>query len=563
MLVIEVILNLSLLIAVSVLSGIILNYWQANELKGKLFQGILFGAVALLGMMNPFVLSEGVFFDGRSVIISVCTYFFGPIGGLVAMLPPMVYRIHSGGSGVIMGTSVILSSYLGGLLFYYLRTIRFKEIKLFHFLLMGIFVHAIMIILIITIPSAIRTDTINKMGFTIIIVYPLATVLIGKILFDQQARNNLVEKLSVSEEKFRSLANNMNMGVAVHKIILNQKGETEDFIFEYANDKYEEITGLKLNEIIGKKITEVLPSTPKKTIAQYGEVAISGKPWHFESYSRQRNIYFEAEVYKPSQDHFAVILSDISERKQAERNTINQNKQLSKLISEKDKLFSIVSHDLRSPMNGIMGLTSMIRDDIEVLTNDEIKEISNSIYRSSESVVLLVNSLLEWAQLQRDNYSFNPAKIDLVKVIANNFDLFTETAKAKNITLINLVNKTHQVYADAKMLDTVIRNITNNALKFTPKNGKIEIYAENQTNNKITISIKDNGIGMNNETIEKLFSLSGKINRKGTAGELSSGLGLIICKELIELNSGSIKVESKEGLGTTFLITFNTAPIPN
>jgi PAS domain S-box-containing protein len=560
MFIVELIFNLSLLVAVSVISGFIITRWKSSTRLGILLQGLLFGAVALIGMLNPFVFAPGIIFDGRSVVISLCALFFGPIAGLIAVCIALAYRIYLGGGGLITGISVILSSYLIGSIYYYRKRKRQKSIKAYELYLFGLFVHLAMIAAMAAFPSVMRVTVYKTMSFSIIAIYPLATVLIGKILKDQEENAALLTGLATSERQFRSLVNNMNLGLAVHKIICTDEGKVVDYRFEYMNEKYEEITGFRKETFIGKTVLEVLPETSLRTIQKYGEVARSGKPVHFESYSLDRNIYYEADLYQPIEDHFAVILSDITERKMAQKELFEKNKSFEKLIIEKDKLFSIVSHDLRSPINGIIGLTGLIVDETESFSKDHIREIAKSIHTSAGSIIQLLHGLLEWSQLQRGNISYNPGIENLFDSAVKCINVLYESAKAKSISIQCNIAKSINVFADRQMLDAIIRNLLTNAIKFTSKGGQVEIGASETDSDTITISVSDDGIGMNPEILSKLFSMTAKINRKGTEGELSSGLGLIMCKELIEKHKGKIWAESKENKGSTFYFTLHVHP---
>lgn len=557
MIIIDLIFNLSLLIAVSVLSVFILTRWKRDSKLGILLQGLLFGTVALIGMLNPFILSPGIIFDGRSVVLSLCALFFGPVAGLIAALIAVAYRIYLGGGGVVTGVSVIISSYLIGSVYYIRKLKSQKTITASQLYIFGLLVHLTMVVLMAAFPSTIRLIALKTVSLTILGVYPLATVLIGKILKNQEDNAALLSDLAANELQFRLLVNNMNQGLAVHKIICNEEGTPVDYRFVYMNEKYREITGFREEDVIGKTVLEILPKTSIRTIKKYGDVALTGKPFHFESFSRERRIYYEADIYQPSDTHFAVILSDISERKLAQREIVAKNKILEKLNIEKDKLFSIVSHDLRSPMNGILGLTGMIKDEIESFSKDHIKEMAVSIHTSANSIIQLLSGLLEWSQLQRGNISFNPQTVMLNVSVKKCISLLNETAKAKSISIVSDVPENITVFADKQMLDSVIRNLVSNAIKFTPKGGQVEIGAAESELNMVTISVKDDGIGMSPAIIGKLFSLSSKINRKGTEGELSSGLGLILCKELIEKHDGKIWAESKENKGSNFYFTLN------
>lgn len=555
MIIIELIFNLSLLIAVSVLSGFIVTRWKRDTIQGIVAQGLLFGGVALIGMLNPFEFAPGIIFDGRSVVLSLCALFFGPFAAMIAMLMTLSYRIYIGGGGLITGISVIVTSYLIGLIFYYRKQKSLEPLTLFNLYIFGLLVHIAMVISLVAMPSGIRIMTFKTLSFTILGVYPLATLLIGKILKDQEDNTALLENLAASEREFRLLVHNMNQGMAVHELIFDDTGKPVDYRFTYLNEKYEHLTGFNKNDVLGKTITEVVPTISQKTILKYSQVALTGNPIHFESYSRAMKVYYEVDVYKSSENHFAVILADITERKLAQREIITKNKSLEKLNVEKDKLFSIVSHDLRSPMNGILGLTAMIKEEIEGISKDHIKEIATSIHSSASSIIQLLQGLMEWSQLQRGNISFNPQPIMLVGSVQKSMSLLSESARAKSITLSRNVPESINVFADNHMLESVIRNLVSNAIKFTPKGGQIEITAKEAEANTIVVSVKDDGIGMSPAILEKLFSLSAKINRKGTEGELSSGLGLIMSKELIEKHGDKIWAESEEGKGSVFYFT--------
>jgi len=558
MIIIDLIFNLSILVSVSVISGFIISRWKRNSRIGILIQGILFGSVALIGMLHPFVFAPGIIFDGRSVVLSLCALFFGPVAGLLATLIALAYRVYLGGAGIMTGVSVIISSYLIGSVFYFKKQKLQKTLSGYELYVFGLVVHLTMVVFMSAIPSEMRFTAYKTLSLTILGIYPLATVLIGKILKDQEQNAILLTELATSERQFRSLVNNMNQGLAVHEIICNEQGTAIDYRFEYINEKYEELTGLKKEAVLGKTILEVLPRTSEKVIRKYGEVALTGKSFQFESYSRDRRIYYDAEIYQPSENHFAVIISDITARKRAEREIISKNKILEKLNIEKDKLFSIVSHDLRSPMNGIIGLTGMIKDETDSFSKDHIKDIASSIHISASNIIQLLNGLMEWSQLQRDNVIFNPQTLELEASVKKCINLLNETAKAKRISIISNVPENLSVFADNQMLDSVFRNLVSNAIKFTPKGGQIEIGAEENELNTITISVKDNGIGMSQTMVGKLFSLSAKINRKGTDGELSSGLGLILCKELVDKHGGKIWARSIENKGSAFSFTLQT-----
>jgi len=236
-----------------------------------------------------------------------------------------------------------------------------------------------------------------------------------------------------------------------------------------------------------------------------------------------------------------------------------QNQELHRLNAEKDKFFSIIAHDLRSPLGGFMALTEMMANEPELIPADEQKELMLNLNQSASNIFNLLENLLEWSQMQRGQIAFNPEMLKLHEVVNECSKSVNETARNKAIEIICDIDNDLKVYADSNMLQTVIRNLVSNAVKFTEKGGKINVYTQT-TDEDVEISIKDTGIGMNSTIVDNLFKLDGKTNRAGTEGELSTGLGLILCKDFVEKHGGNIWVESEEGIGTVF--TF-TVPIKN
>ncbi len=222
----------------------------------------------------------------------------------------------------------------------------------------------------------------------------------------------------------------------------------------------------------------------------------------------------------------------------------------------KDKFFSIIAHDLKNPFAAILGLSNFLVKEIDELSTEEIKEFSNNIWESADSLYKLLENLLEWSRMKRGVTSFNPEEICITLALEMNLKIINEFAKQKNIQLINTIPSGVQVEADMQMLNTVLRNLISNAVKFTPINGTIEIGTNIDYSSDFTaIYVKDSGIGMDSVLISKLFKIDEKVSRPGTNDEPSTGLGLLLCKEFVERHGGQIWVESEVGKGSTFYFT--------
>jgi len=228
---------------------------------------------------------------------------------------------------------------------------------------------------------------------------------------------------------------------------------------------------------------------------------------------------------------------------------------LLKINAEKDKFFSIIAHDLRGPFSGFLGLTEIMVDDLPDLTMEEIKDLSLRLKNSATNLFSLLENLLEWARMRQGLIPFDPKLIQLLQIVDESVKMIHESAKCKNIEIVYTIPESVVVFADKNTLQTVIRNLVSNAVKFTPQGGKINIVCKVTPEKEVELSINDTGIGMSCTMVENLFRLDVKTNRLGTDGEPSTGLGLMLCKEFVEKQGGKIRVESEVGNGSTFYFT--------
>lgn len=223
--------------------------------------------------------------------------------------------------------------------------------------------------------------------------------------------------------------------------------------------------------------------------------------------------------------------------------------ELAKLNADKDKFFSIVAHDLKGPFLPLLGNAELLSEMAFGLSQQDVKDMSGSIHRSAKRVFDLLENLLQWSRIQMGRMEYEPELLDLAKIIQQNINLLQENALHKEIKLQSQVDETIWVYADDNMLHTIIRNLTNNALKFTPSGGEVNILAC-PDGEYVQVSVQDTGVGISSEDVDKLFKIEVHHSTSGTAKERGTGLGLIMCKEMVEMNRGHIWVESQLGQGT-------------
>lgn len=223
-------------------------------------------------------------------------------------------------------------------------------------------------------------------------------------------------------------------------------------------------------------------------------------------------------------------------------------------LAAKDKFFSIISHDLRNPLNTLVSFIQLMREDIASLSKEDIIELTNELKNNVENAGRLLENLLEWSRSQTGRITYNPQEVDLQVIVHGVTTLVTETANKKDITIESNVGEDISMIVDMNMISTVIRNLVTNAIKFTKIGGKISIDSEIVAD-EIKISISDNGVGMNAEKCKKLFRIDTQVSTRGTSDERGTGLGLILCKEFVEKHHGRIEVESEPNVGSTFIVT--------
>ncbi len=227
---------------------------------------------------------------------------------------------------------------------------------------------------------------------------------------------------------------------------------------------------------------------------------------------------------------------------------------LREINNTKDRFFTIIAHDLRSPFNTLLGFSETLTENIDILTKEEIREYNSYIFQAAKSLFYLLENLLNWANAQTGKLKYNPKHADLANVINQNIDILRLNASQKNIELISTIVPGTFAYFDEDMIFAIIRNLSFNAIKFTSPNGKIVIAAK-RNNDMLQITVSDNGIGIREEMQAKLFNMSENFSTTGTSEEKGTGLGLIICREFAEKHGGKIWVESTPEIGSNFHFT--------
>ncbi len=336
---------------------------------------------------------------------------------------------------------------------------------------------------------------------------------------------------------------------------------TMDGVFKRINQEWEKTLNYKLSEFEGKKLLDfVHPDDVSETLTVLQTLKSNS---YYESFINRLKCYdgtyrfIEWKFYTLNNLIFSAA-RDITQRIQDEEEIKRKNDELIKTNIEKDKFFSIIAHDLKSPFNGLLGLSEMLADEVDQFSIEDIQKVAKSMKTSATYLFKLLENLLEWSRMQRGVMKNIPVNCQLTAFFDQAISLNSTLISNKDLTINNNIPIDYQVSADEHMLNSVLRNLLSNAIKFSKSNGNILINAMKITDKLTHISIKDKGIGISQDDIKTLFKIDSISSSPGTDGETGTGLGLVLCKEYIERNGGKIWIDSELGKGTTINFTLKT-----
>jgi len=251
---------------------------------------------------------------------------------------------------------------------------------------------------------------------------------------------------------------------------------------------------------------------------------------------------------------YVKILRDLTDRKQSEDAIKKYIRELEELNTQKESVMAILSHDLRSPLSAIIGTAKYLKENFQRMKPDAVQEMLDLLYKSSTDELDMLDYLVEWARIKYASEVFSPTKLKLTDYINKVFEALNETALINTINLHHEIEENTSVFADGKMLVSIIQNIISNAIKHTGKGGTVTVSAKAE-GDKIIVRVMDTGIGMSKEIIVKLFSPQIKTLSETRKKDKGAGIGLLLVKGFLEKNGGEIWVESIEGEGSSFYFT--------
>jgi len=399
---------------------------------------------------------------------------------------------------------------------------------------------------------------------------------IQKAIFKISEAVNTTEKVQTLYKSIHNIISELMPARNFYLALYDEKDQMLDF--PYFVDEFETVAG---RLPLSNGLTEYVLRTGKDILVneemdlqlrQSGEVELIGEPtkiWlgiPLKIGDKTFGVmvlqdYYNENAYGEEEEKILLYVSEqiaqAINKKNSEDRLVKYAEELKELNAVKDKFFSIISHDLRSPFHALLGVSEILTDESSALTIEEIRHLNSEMYKTLKNQFKLLENLLEWSRIQTGKMSYMPGKQELSFKVNEVINLLIGNALKKGIKILNDVHSGIYVNADENMVRTILHNLISNAIKFTNLRGQITIAATKK-NNYVEIVVSDNGVGMSEDEINKLFKLDIQFTKPGTSKEPGTGLGLMLCKELIEKHGGKMRIESKVGSGSNFIFTLPT-----
>ena len=365
------------------------------------------------------------------------------------------------------------------------------------------------------------------------------------------AEKSAEEALKDSERRYRTLVDGSIQGILIHR---NYKPL-------FANAAYARMLGYSsvkdfmnidsLLKLVPKDLHGRLRENWIKSLAGKMDGVLMRGPVHQRDGTEIKVESIGTLIEWDGEPAFQMTSMDVTQVRAAEMAVEEKNVELERLIREKDVFMSILAHDLRSPFTGLLGFSDFLAQKADTLSPEKVKDYARAIHTSGQNTYALLDNLLSWARLQLDHLEYSPEQIHIKKAVDDVLEETADMAAAKQVVVSNQL-RGQKVFADPTMLRVLLRNLVNNAIKFSKSGGEIEITSGGSSKNQNVFKVADHGLGMTKAKVAELFEFSHLKSEPGTAGETGTGLGLMLCKEIIDRHGGHIEVESTYRKGTTF-----------
>ena len=565
--------NAVLLLGLLTLYSLSASLLKQGKIWPKVFMGVLFGGVAIVGMRLAFNYSPGIFYDGRSIILSLGGLFGGGITVLISIIVAGIYRAFIGGNGIWAGLATIVTSGLVGLVFRRIMQARKKSIGIFSLLLFGIIVHIVMLACQLLVkPWPTGVTLVQQIWVPILVIFPIATVLMGMLLKIEDQRIKTQQDLRESKSRYQDLVEKSQDLIYRYRLIPNRK-------FEFVNHSVESMTGYTVNDFYNNPelITKIIYPDDQPLFIADNKIAITyDQPLTLRWVRKDGGVIWTEIRHTPIYDNEGTLLAvegisrDITDRKLVELTLKDYNERLEKEVVarteelrvtqeamlKQDRLVTMgrlaagMSHELRNPLgvisNAVFYLNMILPD-----ANEKVKEYLSILEKESHAALQLMTDMLNFATLQTGDRQSTKVNEILDQV-------FEEHPVPAGVTReVKVPGKLAEVYIDPHQLAHALSNLVVNAYQAMDDKGNLKITVRNSSKAHagfVSIEIKDTGPGFAAENIQHLYE------PLFTTKPRHIGLGLPIAKRLIEVNAGRIEIKSVRGKGAAFVVYLPLKP---
>ncbi|MDZ7773501.1 MAG: ATP-binding protein [Balneolaceae bacterium] len=355
----------------------------------------------------------------------------------------------------------------------------------------------------------------------------------------------------------QGVLNTAPSGIFVYRAIRNADDEIVDFEISQVNRSVEQLTGVSPEELVGLRVTTMIPNNSQAEILEQFKIVVNtGEMVDFEYHDKEglgKPSWYKCKSAK-FRDGVVSSFQDITELKEYQEKLVRKNQELKNLNRQKDKLHSVIAHDLTNAVSGSEAAWDFIFEEYDTLSEEELLEFLHALRENNRNANRLLKDLLMWSRNQFQEVEANSEIIPLAEVADQAFQGVKSKADDKEIALKNRVPGQTTVKADPNMLKTILRNLVGNGIKFTPEGGEVTVEAV-QKDQEVKITVSDTGVGMDRETLEKALDKTNNFTSHGTSGEKGSGLGLDLCHDFLEKQGSKLMAESEPGKGTSFYFT--------
>lgn len=551
--------NVALLLALGVLYDVLFINMDINTRLREAGAGIIVGMIGIALMLNPWELSPGLFYDTRSILLSIVGLFFGFVPTVLGTLIISSHRFIEGGMGMVVGITSTISSAIIGLLWrQYHANIKniLGKLDLYIF---GIVVHIVMLMNMFLLPWPFAFEVLSHISLPVMLIFPVGTFLLGSLLDNQLSRKRTQRALKKNEARLQSFIDNVPVGIyrtSSEGKVIQVNPEMTKIVgldstkqaINYSNDICKD---LYLNLEHRDEILDILKKQGYVENYEYEAVRVDGKHiWLLVNARKSVDLEGDSFII----DGFAL---DITERKKAEIALLKAKNIAEESSRVKSEFLANMSHELRTPLNSIIGFSQVLSEKISGDLNDKQMKYVSNIQHSGCHLLEVINDILDISKIESGNMNYQAEEFDFKKIIDEVAVSIEQMAKNKNIDFKTCTEfKNLQVNADKTKTKQILYNLLSNAIKFTPENGKIMLNSRIK-DSKVVVSVSDTGVGISPADQEMIFDPFKQVESALSRTYSGTGLGLAIVKHYVEMHGGEIKVESEVGKGSKFTFTMN------